>query len=316
MSYRKKNLCLIFLLLFFLYIYFSYINFNNYNTQNKQLINSKVLVIYAYFEKNSRYIENFQFFIDFGIEKSKNIDYILIIQGYKHSVKIPDYENVKVFKRENNCFDFGAYGAVFSSFGGEDFISFYNSIIFINPSAVGPILPKYFPESMHWTEIFISRLKGSVHAVSTSLVCLPLNDQGGDGPRLEGMAFAASSYAVSLAFKNGVFDCKKNKVDAILTGEYKFSKVLLDNGLNIDSLLLKYGEIDWRKKENWECNNRLHPTRHNAYDGISVNPLEVVFHKPLWDTGNDIYLHEVYYNETKKYLKWARSRLNPDLFPP
>ena len=75
---------------------------------------------------------------------------------------------------------------------------------------------------------------------------------------------------------------------------------------------MKYGEIDWRKKENWDCNKRVHPTRYNTYEGISVNPLEVVFHKPLWDIGNNNYLLEVNYNETLKYMKWARKRLKSE----
>ena len=320
-----KARCLIVVLVFFIFYLHKNNKKNCYNIKlnNKiiennsdYIINSeKVLVIYAYFEKNTRYIENFQFFIDFGITESNNTDYILIIQGYRHTAKIPNFKNIRVIKRENNCFDFGAYGKILSLFGEEQFILSYNAIIFLNPSAVGPILPKYFPERIHWSEIFLSRLKEDVHAVSTSLVCLPENDLGGVGPRLEGMAFAATSYAVLLAFNEGVFDCKTNKVDAILNGEYKFTKVLLENGLNLDSLLMKYNKIDWRKKENWQCNKRMHPTRYNAYDGISVNPLEVVFHKPLWDNGSNFYLHDVYYKETVKYMKWARSRLNPDMFP-
>lgn len=268
----------------------------------------KILVIYAYYEKNPVYIETFQFFLDFGVKESNEIQYIFVVQGFKSSVKIPNYHNVKVIRRKNDCYDFGAYGYIFKKFGGKKFISLFETIIFLNPSAVGPILPKYWPENIHWTEIFRSRLKEDIHAVSTSIVCLPKDDLGGQGPRLEGMALAATRIAVLLAYENSVFSCKLDKSDAILSGEYNFSKVLLDNGYNIDSLLMKYGKIDWRKKEYWSCNNRMHPTRYKFYENISVNPLEVVFHKPLWDIGNNNYLHDIYFNETIKYLKWARLR--------
>jgi hypothetical protein len=170
-------------------------------------------------------------------------------------------------------------------------------------------LPKYWPIEIPWTKIFTNRLNGDVHAVGTSIVCLYEPNLGGVGPRIEGYAFAATSYAVYLAWANGVFDCHQNKKDAIIEGEYGLSKLLLDNGLNIDSLLLKYGEIDWRKKENWNCNNNVHPTRRGSYDdGMSVHPLEVVFHKPIWDLGSNKYLPSVYIKEVLTYMKWARNR--------
>ena len=271
------------------------------------LDDNKILVLYSYIEKNAFYVETLQYFIDFGVEKSKNIDYVFIIQGGNCSAKIPNFSNVKVIKRPNTCFSFGAFGKAIDQLGGKNFIEKYKFIIFLNPSVVGPILPKYWPENLHWTHVFASRLKENVHAVGTSIVCLPESDRGGLGPRIEGFAFAASSLAVSLTYDDRVFSCKKDKVDDILTGEYGFTKTLLKNGLNIDSLLLKYGKVDWRDRNNWVCNRKTHPSRLNAYEGISINPLEVVFHKPVWDAFGKV-LPDVHLTEIKKYIRWSKLR--------
>ena len=103
---------------------------------------SKTLIFYAYWEKDARYQRNLQFFVDIGVEENENIDYVFIIQGGKVSVLLPEFKNVKIFKRENDCFDFGAYGAAFKWLGGFDELKKYSYFIFLNPSVVGPILPK------------------------------------------------------------------------------------------------------------------------------------------------------------------------------
>jgi hypothetical protein len=64
----------------------------------------RVLVLYAYLEKKSRYeyAKALKYFIDLGVEESDKIDYLFIIQGGIVSVNIPKFSNVKIFKRPNN----------------------------------------------------------------------------------------------------------------------------------------------------------------------------------------------------------------------
>jgi hypothetical protein len=148
----------------------------------------KTLVIYAYFEKNELYAKTLDYFIKLGVEPSDRIDYVFIIQGYRSSIEIPMYRNVRVLRRPNTCFDFGAYGKAIEWMGGIARLrGRYANFVFINPSALGPILPKYWPRWIHWTEVFTSRLVNDTHACSTSIVCLPKTDLGGWGPRIEGL---------------------------------------------------------------------------------------------------------------------------------
>jgi hypothetical protein len=70
---------------------------------------------------------------------------------------------------------------------------------------------------------------------------------------------------------------------AILAGEYNLTSVLLKHGVDIDCLLKSYQGIDWRDKSQWECNNKNHPpSRRDTYFGMSMHPLETMFHKSHW----------------------------------
>jgi hypothetical protein len=144
--------------------------------------------LYAYFEKNKNYAKTLDYFIKLGVEMSIDVDYVFIIQGYKTSVPIPRYPNVKVLKRDNTCYDFGAYGKAIEWLGGINKVRKYDFFVFINPSAIGPILPKYWPSELHWSKAFTLRLVNETHACSTSIVCLSRIDPAGRGPRMEGLS--------------------------------------------------------------------------------------------------------------------------------
>jgi hypothetical protein len=264
----------------------------------------KTLVFYAYFEKNQEYKKHLQYFLDFSIRESDPVDYVIIIQSAFCTANFPSYKNLRVIRRPNTCFDFGAYGDVMEILGGIQVINQkYKAVMFLNPSAAGPILPKYWPSTIHWTEIFTSKLKGDVHSVGASITCL--GDGRGNGPGIEGYASFSTPLAVSIAKKFGVFKCRNNKAEVIKLGEYGLATSLLRAGLNINTLLLKYGNLDWRNTKTWACNYYKHPTNNGSYEGISVHPLESVFQKVLW-------VHEipdlVFFHETNTYMEWAVRR--------
>lgn len=41
----------------------------------------------------------------------------------------------------------------------------------------------------------------------------------------------------------------------------------------------RFQGLDWRKKENWECNQRMNPTGEKWMDGFTVSPHEIMFVK-------------------------------------
>ncbi len=160
---------------------------------------NRTLVLYCYLEKVTLFDHavSLKNFLELGVASDDPCDYVFIIQGMHVSTPIPDYKNIRVYRRTNTCYDFGAFGATIEWLGGiEALKANYDSVIFLNPTAFGPILPKYWPPSIHWSEIFTSRMKGDIHAVSVNLICVSKKHGRGlgsypgvyqIGPMLEGL---------------------------------------------------------------------------------------------------------------------------------
>jgi hypothetical protein len=48
------------------------------------------------------------------------------------------------------------------------------------------------------------------------------------------------------------------------------SRAVLDANYTLDTVQLKYQGVNWTDTANWGCNANVHPTRADAYDGIST----------------------------------------------
>lgn len=183
----------------------------------------------------------------------------------------------------------------------------YDVYVFLNDGTRGPFYPAYMPENWHWTDAFVKALRGPVVLVGTSLVCIPKTDPGVllypdlYGPKVEGFAFAMTGPALRHELLFGTsFISHRTKKDAIWKGEYNLSANVLRSPQqwSIGSLLLAYQNMDFRDKSNWNCNVNKHPSRDKTYGmkwrkwkgkirpvpGISISPLEVLFHKAWWRT--------------------------------
>jgi len=243
---------------------------------------NRTLVVYVYWERDQVYAENLNYFIRAGVgseeeSTSSQVDHLIIVQGRKLSVKVPPH--VKIWRRPNTCFDFGAFGEALRRLN----LPRYRFYFFLNSSVKGPFLPSYWPAEVHWSTIFTSRINERVKQVGTSIVCLDLPSHlGGKGPCVEGFAWATDNIGIKLGLMHGVFDCFQSKVDVIIKGEYGMSRTLLRAGFSVDSLQLKYQGVNWTDRSNWNCNNHIHPTRAHSYEGITMHPLETVFHKRSW----------------------------------
>lgn len=267
---------------------------------------ARTLILYAYYEKNQLYQFTLQYFIDVGYTSNTDIDFLFIIQGQNLSVPLPKGDNIIVLHRpQNNCYDFGAYGQAFNYLGGLQALKNYKHFIFVNPSALGPILPKYWPSQIHWSEIFTSRLRGRVHACGPITTCID------NKVFIDTWMFSATYKAVVAAYRDNVFTCFKNKISVVERGEIGFSQSLFKNGLHIDSLLMKHnksigsGNDPTFKKL---CDPRpIFKDGYSSDDGslkFGLHPLEVVFYKPIWfDLVGKPWLNH-YLNETLTYMKW------------
>ena len=177
----------------------------------------------------------------------------------------------------------------------------YDVFVGLNVGVRGPFHPAYMPRGWHWTSAFLDALtalddggsggNAGVALAGTVIACLnepPPPRKGGVGPRVEGFAFALSRPALLHVLENGTsFGYHKDKHDAIVFGEYALSLDVLHaagRAWNLGSLLVEHRGVDFRDERNWRCNGAKHPTRAGSHHGLSVHPLEVLFHKPKWHT--------------------------------
>jgi hypothetical protein len=68
-------------------------------------------------------------------------------------------------------------------------------------------------------------------------------------------------------------------VDTIHNAEVGASRLLLDSGYEIDSLMTKYRGVDFRYNRTAKCVDEANPTFNKRVNGITLDPYEVVFVK-------------------------------------
>lgn len=249
----------------------------------KHILEKKILVVYTYFPSPSAN-HNLRTFL-YSVQESDSIDYILVVNGRVCEVELPNRSNLRVLKRDNIGFDFGGHKAALDSVNLDAYAYFFC----MNSSVTGPILPTYFPPTLHWTSIFTNKLTEKVKLVGTTIVCLPESDAGGFGPKVEGFFFLTDRIGLALLLGEGtIFVDHPDKRSAIVNGEYGLSRCIFRHGYTIDCMLQRYQGMDWRNPENMHQNGYKHPSRHNSYFQTSINPYEVVFHKWFWQGEKDV----------------------------
>jgi len=103
-----NHILFIIIILFILLIFKNKKKYIIEKLSNTNFINNyKYVCLYAYYEKNEKYKNNLQFFINNGI--LDDIMYYIIINNFKCSVSIPNKKNIVVIYRENTGYDFGAW---------------------------------------------------------------------------------------------------------------------------------------------------------------------------------------------------------------
>jgi hypothetical protein len=241
----------------------------------------KSVIIYTYFQSPSNDY-NLKFFVKKELQYRENIDYIIVINGFKHekSIVFPHISNLTIIPRKNIGYDFGGHACALEYIQCNN--KTYDYYFFMNGGVIGPILPNYFRDT-HWTNIFIQKINDNVKLVGTTIVCLPPTDLGGYGPKVEGFFFMVDQIGLDiLKNQKTVFYEHTNRVDCIVNGEYGLSNCILKNGYSIDCMLSRYQNIDWRDVNNYNMNQNIHPSRKDSFYGNSINPYEVIFHKWFW----------------------------------
>ena len=261
------------------------------NTSFSKQNQNKIVVFYAYFEKDKNYKYNFIYFLNNAL--LEHIDYVIIINGYC-SVDIPQKPNIKILTRENKGFDFGAYSYAVNHLNDIK----YNYYFFINTSVIGPFLTKYNNETSDWTLPFLNLFKNNVKLVGTSINIYQKNNipfskydlsniyvKNNPFIHIQTMFFALDhEFFTHLKCINFFNENELNNKDFNYVIAYKeigLSQIAFKNNWNINCILDKYKDIDYLnlKHDINPYSKNGDPYYKNTYFGKSIEKDDVIFYK-------------------------------------
>ncbi|UJR27927.1 hypothetical protein I4U23_009187 [Adineta vaga] len=146
----------------------------------------------------------------------------------------------------------------------------------MNASIRGPFLVAYFDdESMWWYHIYTRLFNNETKLVGSTINCE-------HKPHVQSYLLVTdrTGLAILTDDRKGVFHCKKDYSDAVFNGEIGASQLILHSNYQIASLQVKYQGVDFRKKENWNCNYKRSPIFiDRSMDTLTPDPYELVFVK-------------------------------------
>jgi hypothetical protein len=233
----------------------------------------KDLVLYVYHEINS----NVLFFLEKGIFKDDNTDFIFINNGCKEKLNLPEY--ILYFERENIGFDFGAWSDVLLT---NDFYKKYDRFMFVNSSVLGPFIPQYYNDK--WVNIFWNGLKNNVKlfgcTINNGNIFGKVN--GTHNSHVQSMVFCLEFQTLVFLIEKGVFtkNYYSDKDKLIIDCEIGQSQFIIKNGWNIGCLMKHYQDydfVDLNKNKHVKLLGDIQYEK--AYFGNTIHPYEVIFLK-------------------------------------
>ena len=211
---------------------------------------SKILVLYVFHQYNDRV----NHFLTHSIFYDKDIDFLIICNDKSINIdnEISHHSNVSVLYRDNIGYDFGGWSDGLLT---NDLYKNYSHFIFVNSSVIGPYLyPDY---NGKWTDIYIENLKDNVKLFGSTINSNPHSRRKDDDEKLS--AAHVQSYIFSMdiitlqyliergIFSNTIYLYSFN--DTIWQKEVYMSRVIIENGWNIGSLLKMYNGVDFTFKD-------------------------------------------------------------------
>jgi hypothetical protein len=266
---------LILIILFLLYSKFELFTDNNYD--------NKLCCIYAYYEKNELYRNNFLYFLNNAI--LDEIDYYLVING-DCTLPIPKRNNIHIIFRENLGYDFGAYSHVIQNYINKE----YDYYIFLNTSVRGPYLKD---SNIKWYEPFLKLFNNNVKIVGTT-INIYNNDILFDNYNLkeiykhptpfthiQSMFFVMDNEYFNYLKNINFFDENKinniNNIEIlIIYYEIGLSQHALQNNWNINCILNNYKNLDYI---NIKEDIYINPTFVSGFYSMDITPYDVIFFK-------------------------------------
>lgn len=300
---------------------------------------SRIGLIYVYYERKGQQKNqtNLSFFIKYGLANNKwlnlNIESLFVINGHQCEVIIPSKPNINILK-EDNCSDWEGWlnGIQFYENKYKKSIwEIFDYLCLVNCGSFGPIYEDNIND--HWLIPFYDRMVKYNAVISSPCISfLPNTNPSGTGPKVVPIfsLLRCTEHIITLLTKeqisctddtsidgryknhmvcqfnthtNTVIGKKYDKQDAIFTGEYGISRILINNGYKVTSLLY---DFDCHDEKNWSINNNREPDRLNSFNGQNI-PLSTMFIKNLWRIDQGYASFPLLYNDC---INFMYSKLN------
>jgi hypothetical protein len=150
---------------------------------------------------------------------------VLIVNGETKAANMSQTfpSNVRVIRRDNSCFDGGSIGRVLEEYPEILSQKKYKYYFLINSSVRGPFMPRYWPESLHWTKAFTQLLNERVKLVGTTINCQRQ-------VHVQSMVLATDQVGFDILREEKTLACPVSMKDAITTYELGSSSAIFRRG--------------------------------------------------------------------------------------
>ena len=277
---------------------------------NKNIRNSRICIIYVYYERinEQKNQSNLSFFIKYGMNKKNwlnlNITYLFVINNKQCEVTLPSEDNIHILK-EDNCSDYeGWYNGIkyFENLYNKKLWEQFDYLCLINCSSNGP----FFEENInsHWLIPFYNSM-----IQNNAVACSPYINNISNNLHLSchftllkidtniiNLLTERKVYNTNSSTYNTVLGPKEDKYDAIFTGEYGLSTILLSNNYKI--CCLYYDNINNIPILNITTNENREEFYHINNDQLK----STIFIKNVWRTGSSYASKPVLYDYCKDFI--------------
>ncbi|KAJ3306820.1 hypothetical protein HDV03_003857 [Kappamyces sp. JEL0829] len=230
------------------------------------------LISYVYYETEEAK-RNLEFFIAHALHAKA--DFVFIMNS-EFSVTIPNLPNVRVFQRDNSCFDMGAQKEVLSKID----TSRYKRFLLTNASIRGPFIPLWV-ENRCWSDKYFNRLNQHTKLVGMTANC---NFPNPRDRHIQSMLLAFDRKGLDLVMDH--FRCFSNYADAVDNGEIPLTAKFAQAGYAAETVAFVTSTYNGlSNKEYWErCSSldgqpALDIHFPNNYFGMDLHPFDTMFVK-------------------------------------
>lgn len=253
----------------------------------------RTLVVYVFSNTDSNYYDNLLAFLHMGVQDSDRVEYLIVLNLDNDAASMLDLpclpSNARFLVHRNVCMDFGTFGWLLETRRVD--VDRFTHFVVLNSSLRGPFFPRYvglLPPTgsgegkWHWTDAFTALIDDRVKLVGATASCermeWPAFDWTPAGVHIQSPVYGIDQQTLKQLVASRVYNCFSLYYETVKYSEIAMSRVVLDLGWQVQSLMTQYGHVDWFDPRYFRCNAGRNPSE-VGYRGLELNPHEVMFVK-------------------------------------